>query len=408
MDAVAIAHEILESLTMPHSVIVAAKRSPMGRFLGTLSPLPATAIGAQVARQTLDSIKCPTDAVDWALIGQVLQAGAGQNPARQVALNAGLPHTITAVTVNQVCGSGLRAAMNADNNIRLGEARTILTGGIESMSNVPYYVRGTRTGATKFGHMSMEDGMVADGLTCPFEGWGMGNAGEHTARTYKISREDQDAFSVESHRRAAAAQKAGHFKRTIVTIEVPGKKDKILFSEDESIRGDTTIEDLRKLKPAFEKDGTITAGNSSQITDGAAMALITSEAEASKRGWPVRAKVLAHTTFGVPPKELFIAPVGAIREAVEKAGLKLKDIDLFEINEAFAAQMLACMRQLEIPHERVNVLGGAIALGHPIGCSGTRVLVTLINAMEVLGVKRGVASLCLGGGNAVAMVIERP
>jgi acetyl-CoA C-acetyltransferase len=393
---------------MPQSVIVAAKRSPMGKFLGTLSPLPATEIGAQVARQTIESIKCPIDAVDWALIGQVLQAGAGQNPARQVALNAGLPHTITAVTVNQVCGSGMRAAMNADNNIRLGEAKIILTGGIESMSNAPYYVRGMRTGATKFGHITMEDGMIADGLTCPFEGWGMGNAGEHTARTYKISREDQDAFSLASHHRASAAQKAGHFNRTVVPIEVPSRKDPIILSEDESIRGNATIEDLQKLKPAFEKDGTITAGNSSQLTDGAAMAILTSQEEASKRGWPIRAKILAHTTFGVPPKELFIAPVGAIRGAVEKAGLKMKDIDLFEINEAFAAQMLACMRQLEIPHERVNVFGGAIALGHPIGCSGTRVLVTLINALEVLGLKRGVASLCLGGGNAVAMVIERP
>lgn len=393
---------------MVKSVIVEARRSPMGKFLGTLSPLAATEIGAQVARQTLASINCPPDAVDWALIGQVLQAGAGQNPARQVALNAGMPHTITAVTVNQVCGSGLRAAMNADNNIRVGEAKIILTGGIESMSNAPYYVRGTRTGAVKFGHMTMEDGMVADGLTCPFEKWGMGSAAEYTARKYNINREDQDAFSLESHRRAAAAQKAGHFKRTIAPIEVPGKKGATIFSEDESIRGDATIEDLRKLKPAFEKDGTVTAGNSSQLTDGAAMVLVTSETEAAKRGWPIRARILGHTTFGVAPKELFIAPVGAIRGAVERSDLKMKDIDLFEINEAFAAQMLACMRQLEIPHDRVNVLGGAIALGHPIGCSGTRVLVTLINAMEVRGVKRGVVSLCLGGGNAVAMVIERP
>ncbi len=393
---------------MTRSVIVEARRSPMGKFLGTLSSLAATDIGAQVAKATLEAIKCPVGAVDWALIGQVLQAGAGQNPARQVALKAGLPETITAVTVNQVCGSGMRAAMNADNNIRLGEATTILTGGIESMSNAPYYVRGTRTGAVKFGHMSMEDGMVSDGLTCPFEKWGMGNAAEYTARKYGVSRDDQDAFSLESHRRAAAAAKAGHFKRTIAAIEVPGRKGPTVLAEDESIRPEVTLDDLKKLKPAFEKDGTITAGNSSQLTDGAAMALITSEAEASKRGWPVRARIVAHTTFGVAPKELFIAPVGAVRGAVEKAGWKMKDVDLFEINEAFAAQMLACMRQLEIPHEKVNVLGGAIALGHPIGCSGTRVIVTLINALEVLGLKRGVASLCLGGGNAVAMAIEVP
>jgi acetyl-CoA C-acetyltransferase len=380
----------------------------MGKFLGTLSPLPATAIGAQVARTTVESVGCPPDAIDWALIGQVLQAGCGQNPARQVALHAGLPPTITAVTVNQVCGSGLRAAMNADNNIRLDQAKIILTGGIESMSNAPYYVRGTRTGATKFGHITMEDGMVADGLTCPFEGWGMGNAAEYTAQKYNISREDQDAYSLESHHRAAAAQKAGHFKRTIASVEVPGKKGSITLAEDESIRADATIDDLRKLKPAFQKDGTVTAGNSSQLTDGAAMILLTSEQEATNRGWPVRARVLAHTTFGVPPKELFVAPVGAVRQAVEKANLKLKDIDLFEINEAFAAQMLACIRQLEIPHDHVNVFGGGIALGHPIGCSGARIVVTLINALEVMGLKRGVASLCLGGGNAVAMVIERP
>jgi acetyl-CoA C-acetyltransferase len=390
------------------SVIVEARRSPMGKFLGTLSPLSAPEIGAQVARQTLALGKCPPEAVDWALIGQVLQAGAGQNPARQVALKAGLPETITAVTVNQVCGSGLRAAMNADNNIRLGEATTILTGGIESMSNAPYYVRGTRTGAVKFGHMTLEDGMIADGLSCPFEKWGMGDAAEYTAQKYGVSRDDQDAFALESHRRAAAAAKAGHFKRTLVSIEVPGRNGGTTFSEDESIRPDVTMEDLKKIRPAFKPDGTVTAGNSSQLTDGAAMALITSEAEAAKRGWPVRARIVAHTTFGVAPKELFIAPVGAIRGVAEKAGLKLKDIDLFEINEAFAAQMLACMRQLEISHERVNVLGGAIALGHPIGCSGTRVLVTLINALEVTGAKRGVASLCLGGGNAVAMLIERP
>jgi acetyl-CoA C-acetyltransferase len=380
----------------------------MGKFLGTLSPLAATEIGAQVARTCLDSIHCPRDAVDWALIGQVLQAGAGQNPARQVALKAGLPPTITAVTVNQVCGSGLRAAMNADNNIRLGEAKIILTGGIESMSNAPYYVRGTRTGAVKFGHFTMEDGMVADGLTCPFEMWGMGNAAEYTARRYHISREDQDAFSLESHRRAEAAQQAGHFKKTIAPIEVHSKKHTVVFSEDESIREDARIDDLAKLKPAFEENGTVTAGNASQLTDGAAMVIQTTEEEAARRGWPIRARVIAHTTFGVPPKELFIAPVGAVRQVVEKAGLKLKDIDLFEINEAFAAQMLACIRQLEIPHSHVNVLGGAIALGHPIGCSGTRILVTLINAMEVREVKRGVASLCLGGGNAVAMLIERP
>lgn len=393
---------------MTRSVIVGAKRSPMGKFLGTLSPLSAPEIGAQVAKALIAELGCPVNDVDWALIGQVLQAGVGQNPARQVALKAGLPVTITAVTVNQVCGSGLRAAMNADNNIRLDQAKIILTGGMESMSNAPYYVRGTRIGATKFGHVTMEDGMMSDGLTCPFEGWGMGNAAEYTARKYNVSREDQDTFSLESHHRAAAAQKAGAFKKTIAPIEIPGKKGSTIFSEDESIRPEVTLADLQKLRPAFEKDGTVTAGNSSQLTDGAAMALLASEDEAKKRGWPIRARIIAHTTFGVEPKELFIAPVGAVRQLVEKAGLQVKDIDLFEINEAFAAQMLACMRQLEIGADRVNILGGAIALGHPIGCSGTRILTTLIDGLETRGLKRGIATLCLGGGNAVAMMIERP
>jgi acetyl-CoA C-acetyltransferase len=393
---------------MPRSVIVGAKRSPMGKFLGTLSPLSAPEIGAQVARTLLKEVGCPPEMVDWALIGEVLQAGVGQNPARQVALKAGLPVTITAVTVNQVCGSGLRAAMNADNNIRLDQAKIILTGGMESMSNTPYYVRGTRTGAVKFGDIKLEDGMVADGLTCPFEGWHMGCAAEYTAKKYNVTRDDQDAFAVESHRRASEAQKSGKFKDHIAPIQIVGKKETVIFSEDESIRHGVTMEDLRKLKPAFDPAGTVTAGNSSQLTDGAAMALLASEDVAKQRGWPIRAQIVTHTTYGVEPKELFMAPVGAVRQVVDKAGLKLADIDLFEINEAFAAQMVACVRGLEISTDRVNVLGGAIALGHPIGCSGARVLVTLISALEDRGLKRGVATLCLGGGNAVAMLIERP
>ena len=380
----------------------------MGKFLGTLSPLTAPEIGAQVARTLLKEVGCPPDLVDWALIGEVLQAGVGQNPARQVALKAGLPVTITAVTVNQVCGSGLRAAMNADNNIRLDQAKIILTGGMESMSNAPYYVRGTRTGAVKFGDLKLEDGMIADGLTCPFEGWHMGCAAEYTAKKYNVTREDQDAFAVESHRRASEAQKSGKFKNSIAPIEIANKKETVVFSEDESIRHGVTMADLGKLKPAFDPAGTVTAGNSSQLTDGAAMALLASEDVAKQRGWPIRARIVAHTTYGVEPKELFMAPVGAVRQVVDKAGLKLSDIDLFEINEAFAAQMVSCMRGLEISHDRVNILGGAIALGHPIGCSGARVLATLINALEERNLKRGVATLCLGGGNAVAMLIERP
>ncbi|MCB9857570.1 MAG: acetyl-CoA C-acetyltransferase [Phycisphaerales bacterium] len=392
---------------MTRSVIVGAKRSPIGKFLGTLSGMTAPEFAAQVAKDVVESVGCPPGDIDWALLGQVLQAGVGQNPARQVALKAGLPPTITAVTVNQVCGSGLRAAMNADNNIRLDEAKIILTGGMESMSNAPHYIRRHRTGE-KFGNGTLEDGMLSDGLTCPFEGWAMGCAAEYIAEKHGITREDQDRFAVRSHHLAAEAQKAGLFKDYITPIEVPGRKGQtIRFDQDETIRAEVTLDDLASLRPAFQKDGTVTAGNSSQLSDGAAMALLTSEEEAARRGWRPLARVLSHTTFGVEPKELFIAPVGAIRAAVNKAGLKLSDIDLFEINEAFAAQMVACVRQLELDEERVNVCGGGIALGHPIGASGTRVLVTLLNLMDRRDARYGVASLCLGGGNAVAMVLER-
>lgn len=392
---------------MTRSVIVGAKRSAMGRFLGTLSTMSAPEFAAQVAKNVVESVNCPVGDIDWALVGQVLQAGVGQNPARQVALKAGLPPTITAVTVNQVCGSGLRAAMNADNNIRLDQAKVILTGGMESMSNAPHYIRRHRTGE-KFGHGVLEDGMLHDGLTCPFEGWAMGCAAEYIAEKNGVTREDQDRFAVQSHHRAAEAQKAGLSADYIAPIEVPGRKGQTTtFDKDETIRPDVTLDDLSKLRPAFQNDGTVTAGNSSQLSDGAAMALMTSEEEAAKRGWKPIARVLSHTTYGVEPKELFIAPVGAIRTAVDKAGLKLGDIDLFEINEAFASQMVACIRQLELDEERVNVFGGGIALGHPIGASGTRVLVTLLNALHRRDGRYGVASLCLGGGNAVAMVLER-
>jgi len=392
---------------MPQSVIVGARRSPMGKFLGTLTPLSAPQIGAVVAKDVMQSSGCPADAVDWASIGQVLQAGVGQNPARQVAIHAGLPPTVTAVTLNQVCGSGLRAVMDADNNIRLGEARVVLAGGIESMSNAPFYVRNHRSGSHKFGNATMDDGLLFDGLTCAFENWAMGCAADHTAEKYKVTREQQDAFSLQSHQRAAEAQEAGHFKEAVTPIEIPVRKKTIVFDADETIRADATMEGLAKLRPAFGKAGTVTAGNASQLADGAAMLLLASEEEASTRGWQPRARIVSHATFGVEPKELFIAPVGAVRMALDKAKLKTSDIDLFELNEAFAAQSAACIRGLEIDEERVNVCGGGIALGHPLGASGARILVTLLHTMERRDAKRGVAALCLGGGNAVAMVIER-
>ena len=393
---------------MPQSVIVAAKRSPIGRFLGSLMPLAAPKIGAAVAKEMLASVGCPADGVDLAVVGQVLQAGVGQNPARQVALGAGCANEIAAVTVNQVCGSGLRAAMDADNNIRLGQATVAIAGGIENMSAAPYLLRELRSKGTKFGPATVIDEMQFDGLTDAYDDCAMGVIADATASKHNVSREDQDRCALESHQRAGKAQADGVFKSEIVPIEVPaGRKKTVTFEADETIRAENTLEGLAKLRPAFGKDGTVTAGNASQISDGAAMVLMTSAEEAASRGWAVRAKVVAHATFGVAPRELFLAPVGAVKRAVERAGLKLADIDLFELNEAFACQSLACVRQLEIDPDRVNIYGGGIALGHPIGASGARILVTLINAMERRDVKRGVASLCLGGGNAVAMVIER-
>ncbi len=392
---------------MQGSVIVGAKRSAVGRFLGSLSPMTAPQVGAAVAKHLLTEVGCEPGDIDLAIVGEVLQAGVGQNPARQVALGAGCTGQVTAVTVNQVCGSGLRAVMDADNNLRLGEATVALAGGIESMSNAPYLLRELRSKGTKFGNSTVVDEMQFDGLTCAHEGTAMGVIADYTAEKYGASRADQDAFAAASHARAAAAQAEGVFKDEIAPIEIKSRKKTTVFDTDETIRAETSTESLAGLRPAFGADGTVTAGNASQLADGAAMVLMTTEDEAKKRGWPVRARVVAHTTFGVEPKELFIAPVGAVRAVVEKAGLKLSDIDLFELNEAFSAQAVACVRQLEIDAKQVNVFGGGVALGHPIGTSGARVLVTLINAMERRDAKRGVAALCLGGGNAVAIVIER-
>ena len=392
---------------MPQSVIVGAKRSASGRFLGGLSSLTAPQIGAAVAKQVIQGLNCPPDAVDLCIVGEVLQAGVGQNPARQVALGAGCAPTITAVTVNQVCGSGLRAVMDADNNLRLGQAKIALAGGIESMSNAPYLLRELRSIGTKFGNSTVIDEMQFDGLTCAHENLPMGAIADYTAEKYGVSRRDQDEFALNSHLRAAKAQAEGAFKTEIAPIEIKQKKQTLVIENDETIRADSTLESLAGLKPAFDKDGTVTAGNASQLADGAAMVLLTTPEEAAKRGWKVRARILAHATFGVAPKELFIAPVGAVRRALEIAGLKASDIDVYELNEAFSAQAVACVRQLEIDERKVNIFGGGVALGHPIGVSGARVLVTLLNAMERRNAKRGVASLCLGGGNAVAMVIER-
>ncbi len=388
------------------SVILSGSRTPIGKLLGTLSAISATDLGSICAREAITRAGIAPQSIDEAIFGNVLSAGVGQAPARQVALKAGLPPSVAAVTVNKVCGSGLKAVMLADQAIRAGDAAVILAGGIESMSRAPHFLPGSRTGI-KFGDQNLVDSMIHDGLWCAIEKWPMGSAAEHIARKYGITRADQDAYSAESHRRAVEATAAGFFAAEIVPVQIPGIGTDGLMRHDEGPRKDATVEKLAKLKPAFEPTGTVTAGNASMISDGAAAVVVTEEtSEAAGQSKPL-ARIVASATAGVEPKELFVAPVPAIRRVLEKARLTLADIDLFEINEAFAAQMLACTRELKIDPARVNVHGGAIAIGHPIGASGARVLVTLLHALRLREKRFGLASLCLGGGNAVAMIVER-
>jgi acetyl-CoA C-acetyltransferase len=392
-------------MSRTHSFIVAARRSPIGHFLGGLSKLKATEIGAQVAKALIADSKIAPAAIDEVYIGQVLQAGCGQNPARQVALGAGIPDTISCTTVNKVCGSSLQAAMFADIAIRAAEAQVVLAGGIESMSQAPFLIRNMRSGQ-KFGNTELVDEMAYDGLTNVYDNQIMGAIAEETATRAGVTRANQDEFAVRSHQRAAEAAKAGRFDAAIAAITVP--KADAPFAKDETIRLDASVEKLAALRPAFAKDGTITPGNASTISDGAAMLLIASEQACSKHGLKPLARIVAHATSGGPPKDLFFAPIAANKLVCEKAGWDLKQVDLWEMNEAFAAQMCACLKGLEMPLDsaKVNVDGGAIALGHPIGASGARILGQLVWALKHRNLKRGVASLCLGGGNAVAMAIE--
>jgi len=383
--------------------IVAGKRSPVGRFLGTLSPLSAMQIGTQVAKALLDQTGVDHSAIDEVFVGQVLQAGCGQNPARQVALAAGIPDKISCCTVNKVCGSGLQAVMFADQVIRAGDADLILAGGMESMSQAPFLIRTLRTG-NKFGHGELVDEMLYDGLTDVYSNLAMGELAEYTAEKAGITRQMQDEWALKSQQRTAAAAREGRFKDEIVPIELP--KGKGLFSADETNRPDTTLEALAGLKPAFKKDGTVTAGNASQLSDGAAMLLVASSRGLKKCSAQPIAVIRAIATAGGPPRELFFTPPVAARMVMEKAGWKISQVDLFELNEAFAAQTVAGLKMLELNGENVNVNGGAIALGHPIGASGARVLVTLLHAMKQRNARRGVVAVCLGGGNAVAMAVE--
>lgn len=391
---------------MPEAFLLSAVRTPIGKYLGGLAEVPAPQLGAVAVAEALRRARAPVERIDEVIVGNVLQAGVGQNPARQAALKAGLPNTIAAFTVNKVCGSGLKAVMLATQAIRAGDAELIVAGGIESMSRAPYLLFSARTG-WKYGDQKAVDAMIHDGLWCAFEGWHMGEAAEHIAGKCSVSRAEQDRFSAQSHQRAAVAWEKGAFQAEIVPVTVGSGAKAKTVARDEGVRPESTVETLGKLKPSFRADGSVTAGNASMLSDGAATVVVGSARAAERLGTKPLARVVAYATSGVAPKDIFIAPVLAVRQVVEKAGLSLKDIDLFELNEAFAAQMLACGKQLKLDESRVNVNGGAIALGHPIGASGTRVLVTLLSALEQRGMKRGLASLCLGGGNAVAMVVER-
>ena len=386
-------------------VIVSAKRTPIGKFFGGLSKVPAPVLGSYAIGAVLAEVPAIKGHVDEVLMGCVLQASLGQNPARQAALKAGLPDTMSAMTINKVCGSGLEAVMRAAAAIKAGDAECIIAGGMENMTASPHFAK-VREGV-KFGAAPMEDHMQFDGLRCPFEGWAMTSGADHTAKKNEISRAEQDRFSVQSHQRAAEAAKQGWFKSEIVALTGEQCLDKKSpgVANDEGVRPETTMESVAKLRPIPGHEF-ITAANASQISDGAAAVAVMSHAKAEKLGIKPIAKIVSYHTSGITPRDIFEAPIEGITGALAKAKLTVKDIDLFEINEAFAAQVLTNIKALGIPESKLNIAGGGIALGHPIGASGARVLTTLIHQLKRTGGKRGVAALCLGGGNSVAMVIE--
>lgn len=391
---------------MSAAYVLGGARTPIGRFLGGLSGLPATELGAIAIREAMSRCDVSPGNVEEVIMGNILSAGLGQAPARQAALGAGLPPTVAALTINKMCGSGLKAVMLADQVIRAGDAKVIVAGGMESMSRAPHLITGQREG-WKFGHQTVLDHMIHDGLWCPFENAAMGESADYIAASRNVTRDDQDRFALESQRRAADAVESGAFDREITPVTIKGRKGDTLVSRDEGPRSNTTLETLSGLRPAFGKEGTVTAGNASQLSDGAAAVVVADAATAAKSKSPFKARIVASATSGVEPKDIFIAPVTAVEMVLKKAEMTLADIDLIEFNEAFAAQCVACMRPLGMDPDKVNVHGGAIALGHPIGASGARVLVTLLYALESRGLKRGLASLCLGGGNAVALIVER-
>jgi acetyl-CoA C-acetyltransferase len=400
------ASELNGSRKMENVYILDGVRTPIGAFRGSLKGHSAADLGGIAIRALLERTQVPPPDVDEVIIGNVISAGAGQAPARQAALKGGLPYTIAAMTVNKVCGSGLKAVMLAAQAIRAGDCQVVVAGGMESMSRAPHVGLGLRDGQ-KFGDISLADAMILDGLTCAFHTCHMGMHAEHIARKYKVTRADQDAFALLSQQRAGAALEQRIFDNEIVPVEIQVGKERQALSRDECPRPETTLEKLASLRPAFDRDGTVTAGNASTLSDGAAATMVVGESSLKKYQGRGILRVLAYHTSGTAPEDLFIAPALAIREACAKAQLSLNEISLFEINEAFAAQMVACMRELKLSPDRVNVHGGGISLGHPIGASGCRVLVTLQHALQRSKGRYGVASLCLGGGNAVAMVVER-
>ena len=392
---------------MRNVVIVSAVRTAVGRFQGALSELTATQLGAAAVREAVRRAGVASESVDECIMGCVLPAGLGQNPARQAALGGGLAETVAALTINMVCGSGLKAVALAAQAIMAGDAEIVVAGGMESMSNAPYLLPGARKGF-RMGDAKAVDSMVKDGLWCACDDQHMGMTGELVAEKHGITREQQDAFAVESHRRAAAAWNEGRFAAEVMPIEVPGRKGTVtLFDRDESIREDTTALSLAALRPAFKKDGTVTAGNAPGVNDAAAALVVMSAEKAAALGLTPLVCIKAQAQSGVAPKWVMLAPVAGVQKVLEKAGWSKDDVDLYELNEAFSVQALGVTQELGLDLDKVNVNGGAVAIGHPIGASGTRVLVTLIHEMLRRDVHKGVAALCLGGGNSVALAVER-
>jgi len=386
-------------------VITGYVRTPVGGFMGGLSSMAAPELGAAVLSELFRRVEVDPGAVDEVIMGNVLQAGVGQNPARQAALAAGIPSSVAAFTVNKVCGSALKSVMLAAQAVRAGDARVVAAGGMESMSRAPFLLHGARRGF-KLGHQKMVDHMVSDGLTDAYEKYHMGETAELIHDTYGVTREEADAWAAESHRRAASAWEKGLFSKECVPVKVPGRRGETVVERDEGIRPDTTTETLAKLRPVFRKDGRVTAGNASQISDGAAAVLVARRDAAREMGLKPLFRIAAYATAGLDPKWVMAAPREAVPMVLKKAGWEKESVETYELNEAFAVQSAYLLKALDLPAEKVNMHGGAVAIGHPIGASGARCLVTLLGVMAARGLRRGVVSLCLGGGNAVAMAVE--